>query len=76
MTAMILVADADVVDAIMRDVHFGRPQEVHEGGVWLLQLDRQCDAAATVTNRAEIVTATLPMLKKRGERQDAFVEGR
>lgn len=64
MTVVIPVADVNVVDAVKRDLHFGRPQEVHEGGGLVLRLDRRCNAVTTATSTAEYVieesTATLP----------------
>lgn len=63
MTLMIPVFDVDVVDAV-KDLHFGRQQEVHEGGGLVLRLDRRCNAVVTATCTAEFVieesTTALP----------------
>lgn len=75
MTVVIPVADVDVVDAVERDVHFGRPREVHEGKGLALRLDRPCSAVATAACIAEFVmedsSVALPLSADEGEGKEA-----
>lgn len=74
-TVVIPVVDVDVVDPVERDVHFGRPREVHEGEGLVLRLDRPCSVVATAACTAEFVmeesSVALPLSANEEEGKEA-----